>query len=311
MNMVNNEYELPIAAQKWIEDAVGGNARVRETRRLAGGISSTVLEATVLTARGEERYVLRLHDNAEWLREEPDLARHEASALNLAASAGLSAPQAVAFDETGHACGTPAVLMTRLPGSVVLEPENRSCWHDGLAAALARIHAVPGDGFSWSYFPYKKREDMAVPDWASEPSLWAEAIAILQGEPAEFRACFIHRDYHPANVLWDGGSVSGIVDWVNACRGPAGVDVGHCRINLVQMFGIEAADDFLEAYVRHAGKSFRYDPYWDLRSLMDSTFGPPTVYAGWTALGMTGLTDALMAERLHAFLESVMRRACL
>ncbi|WP_081412680.1 phosphotransferase [Fictibacillus gelatini] len=26
---------------------------------------------------------------------------------------------------------------------------------------------------------------------------------------------FIHRDYHPCNVLWEDGRLTGVVDWVN------------------------------------------------------------------------------------------------
>ncbi|WP_269634849.1 hypothetical protein [Paenibacillus zanthoxyli] len=41
-----------------------------------------------------------------------------------------------------------------------------------------------------------------------------------------------------------------------------------------------------------AGASFTYHPYWDLLSLSGVLAGGPTqVYGGWTAFGMTGLTD--------------------
>lgn len=41
----------------------------------------------------------------------------------------------------------------------------------------------------------------------------------------QVKPCFIHRDYHPTNILWVDDKVSGVVDWVNACRGPAGIDI--------------------------------------------------------------------------------------
>ena len=64
------------------------------------------------------------------------------------------------------------------------------------------------------------------------------------------------------------GVVSGIVDWPNTCLGPAGIDVGHCRVNLALLHGVEFADLFLEAYQRHATE-FIYDSYFDIVSIFD------------------------------------------
>jgi Ser/Thr protein kinase RdoA (MazF antagonist) len=52
---------------------------------------------------------------------------------------------------------------------------------------------------------------------------------------------FLHRDYHPGNLLWNDGSLSGIVDWAFSCRGPRGVDVAHTRWNLALVDIVAAA----------------------------------------------------------------------
>jgi hypothetical protein len=59
---------------------------------------------------------------------------------------------------------------------------------------------------------------------------------------------FLHRDFHPGNLLWHKGELVGIVDWAFACRGPGAVDVAHTRANLALVDGVTAADRFLEAY---------------------------------------------------------------
>ena len=46
---------------------------------------------------------------------------------------------------------------------------------------------------------------------------------------------FCHRDYHPGNVLWSRGQVSGVVDWTHACHGAPAVDVAHCALNLARL----------------------------------------------------------------------------
>lgn len=308
----NAEDEIPAGVLEWVVGSVRAGSRIIAVQRLQGGMSSVVHRVS-LAVEGEESggiqdVVLRQFDNAEWLRNEPDLARHEAESLRWAARTAIPTPQIIAYDETGNACGVPAVLMTRLEGSVVLEPTNQKRWLKGLAQALVQIHSIDADHFPWAYFTYNDVAKLQTPEWSSYPELWNQAFEIVRGTRPAAKIGFIHRDYHPTNVLWDGDQVSGVVDWVNACRGPAGIDVGHCRLNLAMLYGVQTADGFLTAYDRYSGSAFSYHPYWDLLSLIDILFGPPTVYPGWTALGVTGLTDELMARRLDQYVVSLVRR---
>ena len=139
---------------------------------------------------------------------------------------------------------------------------------------------------------------------------WERAIEFwLNGNLSytEARSVFIHRDYHPTNVLWRGGAVSGVVDWINACQGPAGVDVAHCRTNLVQMYGPEAADQFLNAY-HDVSDGFVYNPYWDVDSVLDMCLPQPTYYEPWKHFGLGAIALDVMRQRVDAYLERVMMR---
>src|SRR5690606_18932737 len=109
-----------------------------------------------------------------------------------------------------------------------------------------------------------------------------------------------------ADILWKDGSVSGVVDWVTACRGPGGIDIGHCRLNLAMLYDVATADRILTGYEQNQDDIFTYDPYWDFVSLIDILFGPPTVYPGWVAFGVLGLTDQMMEERLDLYVESLL-----
>ncbi|NOU94671.1 phosphotransferase [Paenibacillus sp. LMG 31456] len=303
-----SEHTPPDRVLKWVVNSVDPLAAVQSTRRLQGGISS-IIHSVSLRTHGEVReFVVRQFDNEEWLKDEPDLALHEAESLRWAYGNGLCAPQIIAFNESGRECGVPTVLMTRLEGSVVLNPANYDLWLNGLAESLVKIHAVEADSFPWAYFTYNDIDTLEIPSWSSSPELWSRVLDIVRGPKPKFKPCFIHRDYHPTNVLWTGNYVSGVVDWVNACRGPAGIDIGHCRLNLAMLLGVQSADQFLSAYLSHAGTEFSYSPYWDILSLVDILFGPPTVYQGWTALGVTGLTDTLMVERIDRYMASLVER---
>jgi aminoglycoside phosphotransferase (APT) family kinase protein len=312
-------YTIVIGEQaiKWVERAIEGNARVIASERLMGGVSTPIYRVTAESAGVKRVYVLRQYDNEDWLRGEPDLARHEAECLRRASGmAGVPAPSVIAYDMDGsESGGLPSLLMTHLEGKVVLEPANLSRWLDRLAAALAKLHggeaggnAARSEGFPWTFGPYSDAGKFDASGWSAVPDQWRRAIQIVTGSKPFYEPRFIHRDYHPTNILWSDGEISGIVDWVNGCIGPAGIDVGHCRVNLCQLHGVDAADEFLERYRTHAGASFQYDPYWDLLTLLDYADGTPEVYQGWIDLGFARLTDELVQERLDAYLTSVLGR---
>ncbi|MDQ0429886.1 aminoglycoside phosphotransferase (APT) family kinase protein [Planomicrobium stackebrandtii] len=307
--MAENEWNgLPAQSMEWLQEQLGAAAELASIKPLTGGTSSTLFELDVREKDEIRSYVLRLFHKADWLEKEPDLARHEADSLQFAEQAGLPVPHLIAYDETGEASEVPAVLMTKLSGSVVLQPSNDENWLEGLAASLAHLHKTKPEGFPYEYFSYNNAFLLEKPTWSKVQNDWMRAFYIVAGSRPEAPECFIHRDFHPANVLWENGRVSAIVDWVNACRGPAGIDVGHCRVNLAQLYGTSVANDFLAAYERHAGSSFTYDPYWDLVSLTDTLDGSPVVYPGWKAFGMTGLSNELMRHRLDDYLLSLLDR---
>lgn len=270
----------------------------KSRRRLPGSTSSSLYEITTASSV----VVLRQFDNEEWLKGEPDVVRHEAASLQKASGSGLPAPSFIAFDETDE---VPSILMTKVEGRVELLPSNFTKWTDELAKILAAIHCAEASDFPWEYASYTHRNAVQFPEWTKKPAVWQAVFERLQAEIPAFHETFIHRDFHPTNVLWMGDEVSGVVDWPNACRGPAGIDVGHCRVNLALLYSVEVADLFLKAYEKHAGSSFVYDSYWDIVSAFDFLDGPPTVYSGWAAFCVTGLTDAMMEERMDAFVGSL------
>jgi aminoglycoside phosphotransferase (APT) family kinase protein len=293
-------------SRRWIESATG--ARVISVAVLPGATSSLLHVVEVEGASGRRSLVLRRFVNEKWVKAEPDVAVREGMSLQHATRAGLPAPNLIALDADGEHCGVPATLVARLEGSVVLEPTERKQWLRGLAETAARIHRVDAAGFRWKYRRYNEGVSLIVPRWSKQQEAWAKAIEIVEGPPPSYSQCFVHRDYHPSNVLWEGGRVSGIVDWVNGCRGPAGIDVAWCRHNLAELHGVQVADDFLAAYSAAAGSEFEYDPYWDLMSAVELLPGPPSMYEGWRASGVRVIGDAVLRERVDSYVASVVAR---
>lgn len=303
---------LPQRVLNWVSEQAGVQSSISQVTPLKGGVSSAVYALEVTRSYGESPvyWVLRQFTDQEWLTMEPDLAVHETAALLAAHSGGLRSPEWIAADYDGQKCGLPTILMSRLPGQVVLPEKPSITWIREMAGALADVHAAKIEPIDWHYYTYNTISSLRVPEWTAQPTAWMNVIERLQVGPMPvYHPRLIHRDFHPANVLWEGDQVKGIVDWVNACRGPAGIDTGHCRLNLVQLYGIDAADAFLEAYLSCYGSlKEAADPYWDMLTLIEVLPGPPGVYKGWEDLGVRGLSSDLIVSRLDEYAVNLARR---
>jgi aminoglycoside phosphotransferase (APT) family kinase protein len=291
-----------------VAQAVGRGARVTSVRRLRGGSATAVHAVDVTDARGtRRRLVLRRFVRPNWKR--PDLPRREANILELLRGAHVPTPEPIAVDAEAAECDVPSLLMTRLPGRVELRPADMSAWLARLAAPLPSIHAVRGSAEIQAYRPYTDPADFALPAWW-QGRAWQKLLELAQGPAPETPRRLIHRDYHPTNVLWSRGKISGIIDWVNASMGPAAIDVGHCRRNRVALYGVDAADQFLGAYSAVAGQPVSaWHPYWDALCVMDSGLATdPAVFTGWEGIGPAGLTPNLIRSRLDEYAVAIAAR---
>ncbi len=298
----------PPEALRWVTGVVGAGSRVTSVRRLRAGTSSAVHAIGVATRGGRRlQLVLRRFVRADWLAREPDLAAREAKVLELLRGSNVTAPELVAVDEDAAACDVPAVLMTRLPGRLDLRPAEMTRWLARLAEPLPAIHDLSrAAGSVQPYRTYNDVEALKVPDWSTRGDAWRRIIRLVRGPAPPGRDCFIHRDYHPGNVLWSRGQLSGITDWVNASSGPRGIDVGHCRLNLATLFGVEVADRFLDAY--RALDGAEHDPFWDAITAIEFLPGDHELTAQWHDAGRGDLSTALITRHLDEYAASIAAR---
>jgi aminoglycoside phosphotransferase (APT) family kinase protein len=255
----------PRQALDWAASRLGGP--VISARALRGGMSSAVHLLTTQHADGQRRQaVLRRYVRPELNEEDPGIAAREARALRVAGTAGVPTPALLAVDPAGAGAGIPAVLMSRLPGRVDWWPRDAGRWLARLAGLLPRIHAapLPRAGLLGPFIPHEQAS-YQPPSWARFPRVWERAAEISHEPAPAAPAVLVHRDFHPGNVLWRRGSVSGVVDWQSACTGPAVADVAHCRVNLLT-FGTDAAGRFTVLWERAAGTA--YHPWADVVTII-------------------------------------------
>jgi Phosphotransferase enzyme family len=150
----------------------------------------------------------------------------------------------------------------RRPGRVDWWPSDLDRWLEQLAGLLPLIHgtALPSAETLPRFAPYRQ-ENYRPPGWARYPRVWERAVEISRGPAPDLPPVLLRRDFHPGNVLWRYGRVSGVVDWLGACSGPAPADVAHCRIDLLTM-GTEVAPRFTVHWEQVAGTT--YHPWGDV-----------------------------------------------
>lgn len=294
----------PPSTLAWVAEQFGVGARVAAVRRLANAQAAAVHAVDVDDAAGA-RYELVVR---RWVRADlppdPGVVENETAALTLLASvpeSQLPVPRFVAADAEARRADAPALVMTRLVGRDVLAPPDREAYLDGLASALHAVHAVSiRAGVLGDYRPWGLDEMGDPPSWTRRPAVWTRAFEIARQPVPRCSPGLCHRDFHPGNVLWDAGTVSGVVDWTHACRGPAAADVAHCSANLALLIGLDAADEF----------THRYGPVADLAWFQVAG------RASWTSLdtwrwhdaGRTDLDDDTLARRSDDFLAAAVAR---
>ena len=264
----------PAAALAWAAAAFGPGSRVVSVRPLSSAWLANHAVEVADAAGTVHRVVLRRWARPGWDTEDPDFtAAREATILELLAPTPVPAPTVVAADPAAAAGDVPALLLTMLPGGPPDLGGDPGPLVEGLAAALPPIHAVavpyagPGTRVVPDFRRFYDPRALEAPAWSARPGLWRRAFELAAGPPPDERACFIHRDYHPANTLWTGGRLTGVVDWTGGSWGPPSFDLAHMRLNLAWELGLEVADRFLSAHQALTGDG--YDPYWDVAAAVD------------------------------------------
>ena len=250
---------LPSEAIQWVQRVTG--TTVDTVRELDGGSVSTVHRLAM--SSGSDLAIKRF-DLPDDLDDSPHKAIHEAAVLEMLAGSGVPVPYLVAVDTDGSATGVAAVLMEYVDGTSTLG----GTWLEPMAEAVAAINEVKPDGLAWSYERYTGHDMLGVPAWADDPGLWNDAFDLVRSELPQTRCGFIHRDLHPGNMLWGGGRLLAVIDWMGACIGPLSIDVAHCRANLAMDHGLEVAASMLSLYLEKVPDG-TWHPAWEVVDAVD------------------------------------------
>ena len=280
---------LPTDVAVWFRSAVGADWTVLEVTPLEAS-SATVLAIRVEHDGLRRSLVLRLHDQAWFLEEDGAALAREATALTLLAHADVPAPRLLAWSKRDPS----ALLMTWVAGV----PELAIADPGAITDLLARVHDVPPDALrAWSYRGYHEGLALPKPAWWRDSRTWERAVRRTETARPAADPVVIHRDFHPGNVLWVDGRLGGVVDWVDACTGPAAFDASHMRVNLAVLHGPGEPDRVIPG-----------DPSWDIEAAFGFLdWASPAAMAEWAG-PWPHLGAGVTRPRLEAFVAEALAR---
>lgn len=227
----------------------------------------------------------------------PDL---EWQALGFAGRALVPSPAPLAFDPVGRWFGTPAIVMSLLPGHLLLTPDDDEHWTHELASALATVHSTDLVDYPVKLNRPAIWERLAVDGMADDRRLERVASAITILRRTEWETVFCHCDFHPGNTLFLDGYLTGVCDWASARTAPALSDVGRCRAALSVCPGGGAPDLFRDQYALMTGRSMEGLALWDLFSAyLTLQFGRYWMLV--SGLGGANVTVEEATARISAF----------
>ena len=297
----------------WVGRHLGAGERIVGTEALHGGITAEIRRLTIGTRDGGTRdLVLRTFVDVEQAQ---DWLNGEADALNLLTGTGVPAPGLVAVDPAAAHCEYPSLLMTHLAGRTMLDDEGLETRVPLLARQLVAIHALRPAERPREYVTLTTADTVVTPKGA-DVAAWAAAIDVIRWSVPPYEGRFLHRDFHPGNVLFDvppaqpeGARITGVVDWVATSWGPADLDVAHCSTNLALLHGPAWGLRFAEAYEEAGGipaATASERLYWRVRDGLAFSEDVRLVSQAWREAGRTELTTRVVEERLDAYVTALL-----
>lgn len=275
--------------------SLGIKADVARVRRIGGGIGSAT--HAIWFAGGPTVVIKRYPSDREYVES-------EWNRLCFAYDAGLRVPAPLGVDIDGDWFAGPTLVMARIPGRPDLAPSNPTRYAAEVVAVLKQIHDVDvaaGASTVLGRHPIDTLEPPAeVPAGALDPSLAARALKALiarfpwtDGQPTVFN----HGDFHPGNLMWSRGRLTGVIDWSAARIGyPAG-DIAAFVNEAELLLGPAIADAIVRGYEAEVGPLADRSA-WRLLCAFSTHHWAHQLIVPWHEQGRLDLTLEIVTQRL-------------
>jgi aminoglycoside phosphotransferase (APT) family kinase protein len=214
---------------------------------LSGGFDTTILAFRLGGVRDEwsEPLVLRVMTRRDFGAR----VLREAAVHAALVKAGYPAPRVLLAEADPAPLGLPFLVMQRLPGGTMWSAVATAkgfapllAMPRRLAELHARLHRVSGEFVRESARAFGV--DLATIGVEADLQRLSERIEreglgglssgatwLVQKRPAPAQAeVLCHGDFHPLNIMVEGTSVSGVIDWANAALAEPAYDISSLRV---------------------------------------------------------------------------------
>lgn len=279
---------------------IAPGADIKEVRSIGGGLASETYAVNDFVVK-----LFRPHRRAE--------APLEWDRLNFVQRvADVPVPEPIALDADERWFGAPALVMTRMPGRGNIKPDDVDGWLRQLAHSLAAIHETNTVGADGALLGDPPLGHWGIGDWER---LEYESTPLVGRCVEAIRRCrlsfdntpvLVHGDFHPGNIVWRNGALTGVVDWSAARVGSRWFEFAQCRAGIALLFGVYGVRRLTEHYLDVAGPTPVDLPVFDLMSgLVARQLGPTRWLPSYQQQGCTD-TSAQLAARVTPFLRQAL-----
>ena len=243
--------ELAACLKLWEKDA-----DIKHVVELGDGVSARVFGIEYKTTRGLQRAAIRI------VVSPLNLCLRESLLLNRLYQQGLLVPQCFGVKSLDK--DKTAMLMEWLPGKVINRPIDIPAYVEQMAVQLAQIHAAsPPPNLPKAETRLRRNVQQLIN--TKQYDHWRKATG--RNMPTSQKLVLLHGDYWPGNWLFQRKTLTGVVDWADACLGDPLYDLANTRFELRWLWGDQAADEFTQMYVGLTKLPTASLPKWDVVSL--------------------------------------------
>lgn len=256
------------------------DAHVRQTRKLAGGVSANIYAIEISDREGSTRtLVVREHETTPT----------EFALLRTLHDLGFAVPMVHHLDAARTILQKPYLVMEFVEGSTVVDDASVASATSQMVQFLTDLHDLKLDAVA---LPRLTDDDNpvtgALKHLPPTPEN-AEVRGVLKGRgpwTSKNHARLLHGDFWPGNMLWEDGQLVAVIDWEDASIGDPLSDLAGSRVELLTQYGEETMHQLTNEYLSQSHLYTEDLAVWDL-------------YASSAALAYMGEWGLEPAEVLH------------
>lgn len=288
-----------------IEQAVAEfapGARLVRSWPLKGGISATMTAFEIEQVDGSlATYIARIPSDFN-VKKFGDAVAHEVKTLQALRAAGLKVAETYFSHEQFY-------VLEYLPGAPDLNPTDLDMHLKQYAEQLAAIHKIPFAGSGLEFLPSYGFKVWDAGELAEDLRESELRDALTQyGAPQLSQPVLRHGDYWPGNLLWQDGSLTGVIDWESANIGEPLADLACTRLDVLWVYGEEAMHTATDYYLASNPLSTESLAFWDLRAALRMTEMFSKLAEPYPGFGRPDVTDQSMRRDFLRFVDLALVR---